>query len=199
MEYYGVPAAQLSDEELERQGAYAHATRNWAFQHATDEQFQRHTLRMLELEQEYLRRHPKPSVQGDRGVVVDDAARLRKALRGLIVQLEALLDEDSGQVAVAAPPPPAASAAAMMANGAWSPEGAPGHALEERHPAHRAGPNNVPNSVPPSVPRAMPQDIPHGVPSHRSVPVQNMRPRALPSGSDPSRLRRGEHIARHAR
>jgi hypothetical protein len=197
MENYGVPAAQLSDEELERQGAYAHATRNWAFQHATDEQFQRHTLRMLELEQEYLRRHPKPSVQGDRGVVVDDAARLRKALRGLIVQLEALLDEDSGRLAVAPPPPPS-SAATMMANGAWSPEGDP-HALEERHPSHRAGSNNVPNSVSPSVPHNVPQDIPHAVPSHRSVPVQNMRPRALPPGSDATRLRRGEHIARHAR
>jgi hypothetical protein len=198
MENYGVPAAQLSDEELERQGAYAHATRNWAFQHATDEQFQRHTLRMLELEQEYLRRHPKPSVQGDRGVVVDDAARLRKALRGLIVQLEALLDEDSGQVAVALPPPPSASAA-MMANGAWSPEGASGHALEERQPAHRAGSNNVPRNVPPPMPHNAPPEVPHGVPSHRSVPVQNMRPRALPSGSDANRLRRGEHIARHAR
>jgi hypothetical protein len=198
MENYGVPAAQLSDEELERQGAYAHATRNWAFQHATDEQFQRHTLRMLELEQEYLRRHPKPSVQGDRGFVVDDAARLRKALRGLIVQLEALLDEDSGQVAVAVPPPPPASTAAMIANGAWAPEGPPGHALEERHPAHRAGSNNVPHDVPPGVPHGVP-DVPHTVPSHRSVPVQNMRPRALPSGSDATRLRRGEHIARHAR
>ena len=30
----GVPARELSDEELERQGTYAHATRTWVLLHA---------------------------------------------------------------------------------------------------------------------------------------------------------------------
>jgi len=64
MEPTGVPATELSDEELERQGTLAHATRNWVFLHGTREQFQHHTERMLELEQEYLRRHPQRTWQG---------------------------------------------------------------------------------------------------------------------------------------
>lgn len=61
---HGVPAAELSDEDLEHQGAQTHLTRNWVFLHGTAEQFQTHTARMLELEQEYLRRHPKRTWQG---------------------------------------------------------------------------------------------------------------------------------------
>jgi hypothetical protein len=64
MEPTGVPARELSDDELERQGTQAHATRNWVFLHGTAEQFRHHTERMLELEQEYLRRHPKRTWQG---------------------------------------------------------------------------------------------------------------------------------------
>ena len=56
----GVPARELSDAELERQGLRAHETRHWMFLHGTAEQFRTHTRRMLELEQEYLRRHPQP-------------------------------------------------------------------------------------------------------------------------------------------
>jgi hypothetical protein len=63
----GVPASELSDEELAHQGTQAHATRNWVFLHGTAEQFRRHTERMLELEQEYLRRHPKRTWQGSGG------------------------------------------------------------------------------------------------------------------------------------
>ncbi len=61
---HGVPARELTDEELERQGVHAHATRHWVFLHGTAEQFRTHTHRMLELEQEYLRRHPQRTWQG---------------------------------------------------------------------------------------------------------------------------------------
>ncbi|HET8604968.1 MAG TPA: DUF6158 family protein [Marmoricola sp.] len=90
----GRPARELSDEELEQQGKSAHDTRNWVFLHGTAEQFATHTARMLELEQEYLRRHPKRTWQGSGGAPTDDSqvAILRKALRGIIVQLEALLE-----------------------------------------------------------------------------------------------------------
>lgn len=60
----GVPASELSDEDLEREGTHAHETRNWVFLHGTAEQYNTHTVRMLELEQEYLRRHPKRTWQG---------------------------------------------------------------------------------------------------------------------------------------
>jgi hypothetical protein len=97
MDQTGLPARELSDDELEHQGAQAHATRNWVFLHGTAEQFQSHTERMLELEQEYLRRHPKRTWQGavDEPIEVDEAARLRSAVRGLVTQMEALLS--SGQ------------------------------------------------------------------------------------------------------
>jgi len=89
----GRPAHELTDVELEQQGTHAHATRNWVFLHGTAEQYQRHTERMLELEQEYLRRHPKRTWQGARDdpQQVDEATRLRLALRGLQRQIEALL------------------------------------------------------------------------------------------------------------
>jgi hypothetical protein len=91
----GRPARELSDEELEQQGTHAHATRNWVFLHGTAEQYQRHTERMLELEQEYLRRYPKRTWQGsgEDGGVVDEATRLRLALRGLQRQIDAILAE----------------------------------------------------------------------------------------------------------
>ena len=63
----GIPARELSDEELERQGVHAHAMRHWVFLHGTAEQFRTHTERMLELEQEYLRRHPQRTWQGSGG------------------------------------------------------------------------------------------------------------------------------------
>ena len=63
----GVPAQELSDAELAQQGTQAHASRNWVFLHGTVEQFRRHTERMLELEQEYLRRFPKRTWQGSGG------------------------------------------------------------------------------------------------------------------------------------
>lgn len=71
----GRPARELDDAELESQGTQAHATRNWVFLHGTAEQFERHTLRMLELEQEYLRRHPQRTWQGSGTVAAADPER----------------------------------------------------------------------------------------------------------------------------
>jgi hypothetical protein len=90
----GRPARELTDEELEQQGKNAHDTRNWVFLHGTADQFATHTARMLELEQEYLRRHPKRTWQGSGGAATEESqvAILRKALRGILVQLEALVD-----------------------------------------------------------------------------------------------------------
>jgi hypothetical protein len=66
----------------------------------TDEQFQRHSLRMLELEHEFLRRELRRQAL-DWRAVVDEATRLGNALRGLIVQMEARLDEYSVKATVA--------------------------------------------------------------------------------------------------
>ena len=63
----GRPVQELSDDELESQGTQAHETRNWVFLHGSAEQFANHTARMLALEQEYLRRHPKRTWQGSGG------------------------------------------------------------------------------------------------------------------------------------
>jgi len=93
----GVPVGELSDEELERQGTHAHETRNWVFLNGTAEQFATHTARMLALEQEYLRRHPKRTWQGSGGAPEhsSDAALLRQGIRSVLAQLEALLQLDS--------------------------------------------------------------------------------------------------------
>jgi hypothetical protein len=102
------PARELPDEELEQQANYAHATRDWVFHHGTTDQFRHHTERMLELEQEYLRRYPKRTWQGtvDAPREIDEATRLRLALRALSRQLDSLL-ADSPEVSdpdVADPP-----------------------------------------------------------------------------------------------
>jgi hypothetical protein len=99
----GVPVSELTDAELEAQGTAAHATRNWVFLHGTADQFRHHTERMLALEQEYLRRFPKRTWQGsgDAPSEVDEATRLRLALRGLGTQIEALLAGSPEPVAAA--------------------------------------------------------------------------------------------------
>ena len=63
----GRPAAELSDDELATQGKQLHDSRNWVFLHGSAAQFETHTARMLELEQEYLRRFPKRTWQGIEG------------------------------------------------------------------------------------------------------------------------------------
>ncbi len=52
----GIPAAQLSDEDLTREVDQLHMTRHDAFLHGTRDAFDTHTARMLSLEYEYLRR-----------------------------------------------------------------------------------------------------------------------------------------------
>jgi hypothetical protein len=134
-----------------------------ALRRGTDEQFQQHSLRALELEQEYLRRQLKRQAR-DWRAVVDEATRLGNALRGLIAQMEARLDECSVVATVASPEPPAptvtAAVAAIMATGSWAPDRrerrlqaasrsltgpatgdqVEGGVDEERRPAHRAEP-----------------------------------------------------------
>jgi hypothetical protein len=60
----GRPASELSDEELATQGKQLHDSRNWVFLHGSAAQFETHTRRMLELEQEYLSRFPRRTWQG---------------------------------------------------------------------------------------------------------------------------------------
>jgi hypothetical protein len=70
----GVPADQLSDEDLERELKHLHETRHDTFLHGSEDALQFHTLRTTELEEDYLRRNP------DR---VIDARRTRHGSREL--------------------------------------------------------------------------------------------------------------------
>jgi hypothetical protein len=99
---YGVPTRELSDEDLEREGMHAHATRHWVFLHGTGEQFRTHTKRMLELEDEYVRRHPRRTWRGaGDGPAADPpttwlseaerAARIRDVLHQSVAEVERLL------------------------------------------------------------------------------------------------------------
>jgi len=100
----GRPARELSNEELEQQGTQAHATRNWVFLHGSAEQFAHHTTRMLELEREYVRRHPRRTWQGSGGAPTDvapNAQAWRETVRGVIQQLEALVDRPDASAAPA--------------------------------------------------------------------------------------------------
>jgi hypothetical protein len=92
----GIPARELSDEELERQGVHAHAMRHWVFLHGSAEQFRTHTERMLELEQEYLRRHPQRTWQGSGGGAVAPTrdARIRDLVQTFSRAITALLDDE---------------------------------------------------------------------------------------------------------
>jgi hypothetical protein len=113
----GLPSRELSDTELERQGTRAHATRNWMFLHGTADQFRHYTERMLELEQEYLRRFPKRTWQaadsGSGPSAVTRVEQMRQILRSFQTQMDGLLaelaaaeqqpqDQDPGQPVVVA-------------------------------------------------------------------------------------------------
>lgn len=138
MESRGLPAHELSDAELEHQGSQAHATRNWVFLHGSAEQFRRHTERMLELEQEYLRRHPKRTWQGAAGgdetgetlTDLDRLARMRQLFRSFTQQMEALLADPGTQTP---PGEPGETEARLLARFAEAPDGRM-HKLE----AHQA-------------------------------------------------------------
>jgi uncharacterized protein DUF6158 len=140
----GLPASELSDEELERQGRQAHATRHWVFLHGTAEQFEHHTERMLELEQEYLRRHPKRTWQGAGGADNADSEadsraardlRLRQLLRSFTEQIEALLGEEPE---APAPTGPGAAERALLERFAEA-DGGRLHKLEAHQAARALG------------------------------------------------------------
>jgi hypothetical protein len=102
----GIPARELSDEELERQGVHAHAMRHWVFLHGTAEQFRTHTERMLELEQEYLRRHPQRTWQGsgDAPGTPSRDERIRDLVQTFSRAITALLEEEPSASTSAGPP-----------------------------------------------------------------------------------------------
>ncbi|MCM3887109.1 DUF6158 family protein [Frankia sp. R82] len=54
----GIPAPALTDDDLTRELRHLHRTRHDAFLTGSEDAFETHTARMLELEQEYLRRFP---------------------------------------------------------------------------------------------------------------------------------------------
>lgn len=127
---YGIPARELSDDELERQGMHTHATRHTVFLHGTAVQFRHHTDRMLELEQEYLRRHPKRTWQGSHPDDTDDISheelsevdrrmRLSQAVRVFTEQIEALLFDARPEI----PAEPGAAELALLARFAEDPSG----------------------------------------------------------------------------
>jgi Family of unknown function (DUF6158) len=62
----GIPADQLSDEDLLREMRHLHQTRHDAVLHASADALETHTRRMYELEDEYVRRDPDRDVDPDR-------------------------------------------------------------------------------------------------------------------------------------
>lgn len=68
----GVPAAELSEEDLLRELGELHRTRHDTLRHGSVQALERHTERLAELEGEYLRRNPRREV---------DPRRLRSGAR----------------------------------------------------------------------------------------------------------------------
>lgn len=62
----GVPAAQLSEDDLLRELRHLHHTRHETLRHGSADALDVHTRRTAELEAEYLRRHPEREVDPDR-------------------------------------------------------------------------------------------------------------------------------------
>ncbi|MDT7577884.1 MAG: hypothetical protein QOH17_4217 [Pseudonocardiales bacterium] len=144
-QHQGLPARELSDAELERQGTRAHATRNWVFLHGTADQFRHHTERMLELEQEYLRRFPKRTWQGATGGGVGSSAvtrveEMRQILRSFQTQMDGLLAELAAaeQSAAGASDEPVAAETLLLARFAAVPDGRM-HKLEAHQAARELG------------------------------------------------------------
>ena len=140
----GVPARDLSDDDLERQGVHAHAMRHWVFLHGTADQFRTHTERMLELEQEYLRRHPQRTWQGSGG---DSAApsrddRIRDLVQTFARAVTALLDEEPAPAAPDAQQrDPEEAQTALLRRFAEAPGGRL-HKLEAHQIARQLAPDN---------------------------------------------------------
>lgn len=62
----GVPATDLSDDDLRRELAALHRTRHDTFLHGPTEALQHHSERTAELELEYLRRWPQRDINEHR-------------------------------------------------------------------------------------------------------------------------------------
>lgn len=62
----GIPATELSDDDVLREMAHLHETRNTTLRHGSSDALAHHTRRTAELEQEYLRRFPDREVDPER-------------------------------------------------------------------------------------------------------------------------------------
>jgi hypothetical protein len=62
----GVDPTSLSDEELLRELESLHSTRHETLLHGSSEALRSHTVRIHELEDEYVRRHPERDVDPER-------------------------------------------------------------------------------------------------------------------------------------
>lgn len=71
----GVPAGELSTEDLLRELGSVHRTRHEALRHGSDQALANHDVRMAELETEYLRRFPEREVDPER---LTEGARARE-------------------------------------------------------------------------------------------------------------------------
>lgn len=143
---HGLPAGDLTDRDLERQVDRAHATRNWVFLHGTATQYHRHTERMLELEQEYLRRHPQRTWQGNAGaetpVTAEDRVnQIREVLQMFQSEMGRLVNEITELTAAtprAAGEELTATEAQLLTRFARCPAGRM-HKLEAHHAARELG------------------------------------------------------------
>ncbi|GIH17824.1 DUF6158 family protein [Rugosimonospora africana] len=59
----GLPPERLSEDDLLRELAQLHRTRNETFLHAPTRALQHHSERTVALEMEYLRRHPERDIE----------------------------------------------------------------------------------------------------------------------------------------
>ena len=140
----GIPASELSDEELERQGVHAHTMRHWVFLHGTAEQFRTHTERMLELEQEYLRRHPQRTWQGSGGGAASPSRddRIRDLVQTFSRAVTTLLDEEPAPAGPARErSDPEHAQAALLQRFAEAPDGRL-HKLEAHQIARQLAPDS---------------------------------------------------------
>lgn len=71
----GIPARELSDDDLMRELGSIHRTRHMTLRHGSDQSLLHHNIRMAELEAEYLRRVPEREVDPRR--LADGARDLR--------------------------------------------------------------------------------------------------------------------------
>jgi hypothetical protein len=99
--------------------------RHWVFLHGTAEQFRTHTERMLELEQEYLRRHPQRTWQGSGGEAGTPSRdeRIRDLVQTFSRAITALLDEEPTAAVPAPRRDPEQAQAALLQRFAEAPGG----------------------------------------------------------------------------